>query len=411
MGKIYGFTEQLSIKKRIDNKIVISGFNKGNRVLSQSESIVLQEFNGGRDLEEVLSIFPGRKTKIIKIYENFISDGILVENSNRKIDLSAKWTLDEVFFELTKRCNLRCHHCYIPKGIEKNELGLEEWFQIIDSCKDLGVGLIKLTGGEAMLHPCFWSIVEYINKNGISMRLYTNGSFLNQKTAENLKLVGISEIQISLDGGTEKTHDTFRNAPGNFKHILRILPILKQFEIKVILSFTVTDYNVNEINLFIREAKQFSNVKVVISPYINYHQTYRGDRFVDVGKETVEKLKECFENNKEIWSDKIKYSLSFSNRFIGYCGFGIYSLYIDSFGKIILCPLLGNIELGTITEGIKNIWENSKILLEYREHTIADIEKCNDCRNVNVCKGGCRARAYFINGSLLSCDPVSCKMY
>lgn len=205
--------------------------------------------------------------------------------------------------------------------------------------------------------------------------------------------------------------EQFRNAPGNYKHILRTLPILSRFEIRVILSFTVTDYNVNEINLFIREARQFPNVKIVISPYINYHQTYQGDRFVDVSEETVEKLKECFEDNKNIWSDKIKYSLSFSNRFIGYCGFGIYSLYIDSFGKIILCPLLGNIQLGTITDGIENIWENSKILMEYRSHTIADIEKCNTCKNVNVCKGGCRARAYFINGSILACDPVSCKMY
>lgn len=380
MENIYGFAEQLSIKKRIDNKIVISGLNNGNWVLSQIESIVLQEFNGGRDLEEILAILPGREVSIIKIYENFIDKGILVKNSARKIDLSAKWTLDEVFFELTKQCNLRCHHCYIPKEIEKKELGLEKWFQIVDSCKDLGVGLIKLTGGEAMLHPHFWDIVKYINKNGISMRLYTNGSCLNKKTVENLKTVGISEIQISLDGGTEETHDTFRNAPGNYKHILRTLPILIRFEIRVILSFTVTDYNVNEINLFIREARQFPNVKIVISPYINYHQTYQGDRFVDVSEETVEKLKECFENNKNIWSDKIKYSLSFSNRFIGYCGFGIYSLYIDSFGKIILCPLLGNIQLGTITDGIENIWENSKILMEYRSHTIADIEKCNTCK-------------------------------
>ena len=164
MENIYGFAEQLSIKKRIDNKIVISGLNNGNWVLSQIESIVLQEFNGGRDLEEILAILPGREVSIIKIYENFIDKGILVKNSARKIDLSAKWTLDEVFFELTKQCNLRCHHCYIPKEIEKKELGLEKWFQIVDSCKDLGVGLIKLTGGEAMLHPHFWDIVKYINK-------------------------------------------------------------------------------------------------------------------------------------------------------------------------------------------------------------------------------------------------------
>ena len=72
---------------------------------------------------------------------------------------------------------------------------------------------------------------------------------------------------------------------------------------------------------------------------------------------------------------------------------------------------MGNIQLGTITDGIENIWENSKILMENRSHTIADIEKCNTCKNVNVCKGGCRASAYFFNGSILACDPVSCKMY
>ena len=105
MENIYGFAEQLSIKKRIDNKIVISGLNNGNWVLSQIESIVLQEFNGGRDLEEILAILPGREVSIIKIYENFIDKGILVKNSARKIDLSAKWTLDEVFFELTKQCS------------------------------------------------------------------------------------------------------------------------------------------------------------------------------------------------------------------------------------------------------------------------------------------------------------------
>ena len=68
MENIYGFAEQLSIKKRIDNKIVISGLNNGNWVLSQIESIVFQEFNGFRDLEEILAILPGREVSIIKIY-------------------------------------------------------------------------------------------------------------------------------------------------------------------------------------------------------------------------------------------------------------------------------------------------------------------------------------------------------
>ena len=98
MENIYGFAEQLSIKKRIDNKIVISGLNNGNWVLSQIESIVLQEFNGGRDLEDILAILPGREVSIIKIYENFIDKGILVKNSARKIDLSAQFKMSSLLY-------------------------------------------------------------------------------------------------------------------------------------------------------------------------------------------------------------------------------------------------------------------------------------------------------------------------
>lgn len=74
-------------------------------------------------------------------------------------------------------------------------------------------------------------------------------------------------------------------------------------------------------------------------------------------------------------------------------------------------PIIGKYTTWNYNGWNRKYLGNSKILMEYRSHTIADIEKCNTCKNVNVCKGGCRARAYFINGSILACDPVSCKMY
>lgn len=411
MQGTYGISPEFSIKRRIDKKIVVNGKQERNAVLSIAESEVLSNFNEGKEVKFVLNNFEKNRGRAREIIQVLIERRILVKNSHRKVDLSPKWTLDEVFFELTKRCNLNCHHCYIPKDIQSHEMRLDQWMKIINECKTLGVGLIKLTGGEPMCYPDFWKILEKICEIGIGTRLYTNGSYLNEESISNLVGLKIDEIQISIDGATKETHDTFRRTVGGFDKILDALPILERYGVKTILSFTITNYNVNEINQFIELAKKFTNVKVVISPYINYHQTYMGDRFIDVNDEVIQRLKLCFDENKKIWSDKVKYSLSFSNRFIGYCGFGLYSLYIDSTGKIMLCPLLNKMVIGKVDDGLINVWDNSMELTEYRKHTLADIEKCNSCIHINVCKGGCRARAYLTNGTFLSHDPISCKMW
>ncbi|NSE36493.1 SPASM domain-containing protein [Dorea longicatena] len=172
----------------------------------------------------------------------------------------------------------------------------------------------------------------------------------------------------------------------------------------------IKDYETKGLLIDVERAdyRKVNSSGLTISKFLNKY----GEISVE---ELLLKLSDLYELPEEVFGEEVQQFLDdmIEKGFfvIGYCGFGIYSLYIDSFGKIILCPLLGNIQLGTITDGIENIWENSKILMEYRSHTIADIEKCNTCKNVNVCKGGCRARAYFINGSILACDPVSCKMY
>lgn len=411
MQGIYGISHTLSIKRRIDKKIVLNGDGKRNIALSIAESEVLSNFNSGKEIDIVLDKFGDKREQVQKIVYNLISKSILEKDSYRTVDLTPVWTLDEVFFELTKQCNLNCHHCYIPKDIHLHEMKLEQWSKLIEECRTLGVGLIKLTGGEPMRHPDFWKIAEMISSVGIGIRLYTNGTYINQDSISKLMKLNIDEVQISVDGATKETHDSFRRTKGCFDKILKALPILERVGIKTILSFTITNYNVNEIDSFIELAKKFSNVKVVISPYINYHQTYLGDRFVDVNDDVIRKLKNCFEQNKNIWSDKVKYSLSFSNRFIGYCGFGVYSLYVDSTGKIMLCPLLNDIVIGNVEDGLSNVWKNSKVIEEYRKYTLADVEKCNSCINSNVCKGGCRARAYLTNGTFLSHDSVSCKMY
>ena len=412
--KIYNLTQRITFKCRIDKKIIVVHPFGEPIVLKTIESNLIRFFNGGRTLQELSEKRP-ISGEIWHVFLDLVAQGYLLEtNEHYKADLHPQWTLEEVFFELTKKCNLNCMHCYIPKDIEKNEMTKDEWFHIVDQCKELGVALIKLTGGEAMISPHFWNIVEYISQKEIRMRLYTNGSFLNEENVSRLKKLGVNECQISVDGGTAATHDSFRRVKGNYERIQNALPILQKYEMKVILSYTISDYNQREVENFVELSYQYSNVKIVVSPYMNYHQTSEKKCELHVDDQMVNMLKGLFEKNQYKWSDKTRYYMSFSNQFIGFCGAGTYMLYIDSQGKAMICPLLNQSEniVGDVRkQGLCSVWRESEFLTDYRQRSVSDIEKCGKCSNVNTCRGGCRARAYLKRNMLLSPDEISCQMY
>lgn len=407
----YYINHEYVIKKRIDKKIIVI-YKSGEREILEGGMAYLLDLFYERKIDKILQINKKAQAEIQKLVDKKI---LVWGKSSKRVDLTPKWTLDEVFFELSKRCNLKCNHCYIPDNLKNYELTLNDWIRITDRCFELGVYMIKLTGGEPMLNNYFYDLVDYIKSKKIKIRLYTNGSFLNRESIHSLKLLGLDQIQISMDGASPSTHDSFRNTKGNYNKILSSLPLLEEVGIPVILSFTVSSFNAKDIDSFIETAKKFSNVKVVVSPYINYHQTYQNkESFLNIHDEEINKIKKCFYENQNIWSDKTRYYLTYSNKFIGFCGLGIYSLYIDSYGKVLLCPLLNQDEniVGDLRQdSLQEIWENSTLLREYRKKTLADINECNTCINSHICRGGCRARAYFANNNLLSKDPISCMMY
>lgn len=418
LERTYYISEKIKIKKRIDYKTIVIKDNFEPEILDTTSSQILAKFSSGNKLINIINevdCTQDQKDLITQKVSLLIDRGYLVTKENlSKYDFKPNWTLEEIFFEVTKRCNLKCNHCYIPKDIQKDELSYDDWKSLVDVCSDLGISLIKLTGGEAMLVEYFSDLVTYIRSKGIRVRVYTNGSFLTVNKMIFLKEVGVTQIQISLDGATEVTHDKFRGTTGSYNKILKALPYLEEIALPVILSFTVSDFNENEIEQFIDLAKKYNNVKIVVSPYINYHQTFTNKDMLNVSPEIIDKLKICYEKNKSIWSDKTKYYYTFTNKYIGYCGFGLYSAYIDSVGKVLLCPLMNEDEhvIGNIKkQSLKQIWESSQVLQNFRQYTLAEIEECNTCPNINACRSGCRARAYYLNGSVIKKDPIGCMMF
>lgn len=127
----------------------------------------------------------------------------------------------EVVWNITRRCNLRCLHCYSdsePRGYD-GELDFKECKAVIDDLARFGVARVLLSGGEPLTHPDFFAIARYATERGLELRLLTNGTLVHRAAAYSLKAIGFSCVEISLDG-IGGTHDSFRGHQGAFEGAL-----------------------------------------------------------------------------------------------------------------------------------------------------------------------------------------------
>lgn len=126
-----------------------------------------------------------------------------------------------VVWNITRRCNLRCEHCYADAAAKHypGELTLQQLIDVVDDLVDYRVPAILLSGGEPTLHPHFYDLAGYAVARGLRVTVSTNGTRIDSHAAERLKDLGVSYVEISLDGIGE-VHDHFRGKPGTFQKAL-----------------------------------------------------------------------------------------------------------------------------------------------------------------------------------------------
>src|SRR3989338_1232309 len=114
-------------------------------------------------------------------------------------------------WNLIRRCNLPCLHCYsISTDIDfPGELATHEVFGVMDDLKAFGVPALILSGGEPLLRKDLFEIAERSKALGFYTALSTNGTLIDLPLARRIATTGFDYVGISLDG-LEETHDRFR---------------------------------------------------------------------------------------------------------------------------------------------------------------------------------------------------------
>lgn len=153
-----------------------------------------------------------------------------------------------VVWNMTRRCNLKCVHCYArSEDISyDNELTHEQSIAMIDDLAAFGVPVLLFSGGEPTVHPRLVEYAQYAVSKGMRAVISTNGTLITKEKARVLKEIGLSYVGISLDG-LEEIHDNFRGVKGAYKKAMAAIENCQEAGIKVGLRFTINKRNVADI--------------------------------------------------------------------------------------------------------------------------------------------------------------------
>ena len=127
-----------------------------------------------------------------------------------------------VAWQITNECNLACMHCIEESGPGKkfkDELSEAQVFSVLEQMMALEVPYLSFSGGEPMLHPNFFEMVDYVCSRGSQLKVETNVHFLTSESAARLRDLGVKAVQVSLDGGSRATFNRIR-VLGEFDRVL-----------------------------------------------------------------------------------------------------------------------------------------------------------------------------------------------
>ncbi|MEW6660041.1 MAG: 12,18-didecarboxysiroheme deacetylase [Thermodesulfobacteriota bacterium] len=184
-----------------------------------------------------------------------------------------------VVWNLTKRCNLKCLHCYAQATATAapDELSHGEGLDLLRDLKDFGVPVVLFSGGEPLMRPDLYDLVEKTVAWGMRAVISTNGTLIDRDTAWRLKDLGLSYVGISLDG-TEEIHDKFRGQPGSFAAAMKGVANCQEMGLKVGLRFTVSRLNCLEVPAIFDLVEEYNIPRICF-----YHLVYagRGSKLVE----------------------------------------------------------------------------------------------------------------------------------
>jgi radical SAM protein with 4Fe4S-binding SPASM domain len=335
-----------------------------------------------------------------------------------------------VSYSITKKCNLRCKHCYSSsvEQADPDELSTEEAMHLVDDLSRWGIGLLIIDGGEPLCREDLLDVVRYASSKGIRTTVGSNGTLIDDGMAKKMLDSGVMAVAISVDGVDAGTHDSFRGVDGAFEQTLRGIEACRNADLPFQLNMVVRKDNLSQLDDMLRLALDLGANAAEVFDLVAAGRAKEECKQMVLSREERKSVMERLAEAQEDYPLVIRvpgcpmYPLILQKknvrpkrfpaemlRRIPYYGRGCAAgmpmgyVMVLSNGEVNPCMLL-QVNLGNIREqSIMSIWENSPALTELRNRDRLK-GACGVCDYKLTCTG-CRGRAYEETGDMMETDP------
>jgi radical SAM protein with 4Fe4S-binding SPASM domain len=313
-------------------------------------------------------------------------------------------------WHLTERCNLRCRHCY-QGGRKVREMAADEVRREIDGASEMfqaweeehGILVtpsIHFTGGEPLLYPGLWDVIDYSRGKGYVVAMMSNGTLFEKEDALKAFSLGISDIQVSLEG-PPALHDSIRGK-GSFAAAAEGVGRLLAAGNRVSANVTLSRLNVDMIEETTEIARRMGFYGIGFSRVV---PCGRGKSLLN-SLLTSEELKAAYQRTSALNSPSFEvvsgdplagtlFETGISagcNLSLAGCSAGFSGITITSDGSVMPCRRIGLVAGNLKKKSLRTIWASSKLLWQLRNRE-SYRGKCGQCPRWPSCRG-CRAVAY-----------------
>ncbi|MFV1986028.1 MAG: radical SAM protein [Gemmatimonadota bacterium] len=326
-----------------------------------------------------------------------------------------------VAWNITRRCNLACAHCYISAGSWESaaeELDTNACRSVIDQILEVNPSpLLILSGGEPLVRPDLEDIARHATDGGATVVVGTNGTGLTRERIDSLMQAGVRGVALSVDSLDPTYHDRFRHGDGALADTLAAVQQLREARLDFLIQLSVTKGNRHELEdvaawaegsgavclnvYFLVETGRAEGMRglapeeneAILVRLAELQREYRG-RLMIRSKCQPQLMRHVYENDPD--SPLLHYRTR--------CPCGVQYCRITPEGKVTPCPYMPEVAGDLSERSFGEIWRDATVFRLLREGELGG--KCGRCEYREIC-GGCRARAYAVDGDLLGPD-LSC---
>lgn len=395
---------------------------------------VVNAISNGHSLSDVLAeldlVFPGDQRALARQQAEIIFG--IVDGSRDPHELKLRISGDEIrfpvlsapldlYWEITRRCNETCIHCYNNSSSTGFNPPYENIKKIIDELSPYKMRNVTLSGGEPMMRKDFWKIVEGVRPLTRELTVGTNATLISE---DNLPLVEefIDVLNVSLDDPDPASFDAFRGYAGAFERTMKALRLLSGVRSRVYIQTVLTRDSVSRLKDLGKIVADLNPARWVVrfafesgrslentSRFLSGLEIFQlSDYLEDVRQEFEGRIPAIDIGPNYPWSYQQPYPYAKNGNKLQTCAGATTMAAIDAFGRVAPCSIFTETDFvsdSAYRSSFLELWRTAKELEAMRTLKLEDVSGCGTCANaVGMCGGGCRAKAYMRYGTIKKND-------